>query len=60
MIPFLEPPPGVWLGSKAYMAWMLTLSCTCGKAERDAAEAAIRDALPVEDVLAALKARHGG
>ena len=39
MIPFPEPPPGVWKGSKAYMAWLLTLSCTCGKAERDAAEA---------------------
>ena len=47
MIPFLEPPPGVWLGSKAYMAWMLTLSCTCGKAERDAAEAGLEIEHPI-------------
>ena len=39
MIEFPSPPPGVWKGSKAYMAWLLTLTCTCGKAERDAAEA---------------------
>ena len=26
-----EPPPGVCIGTRAYMAWLLTLTCTCEK-----------------------------